>query len=179
MKRIAFPDFGKEVQRPFVVAEQCYDCAEFHYGCKAWPTDSKFACADVNRLPDVMPGDCGQVFPPPRMHGRMEPRAGRVVTPKGTPTRPRCHQVDGKAPLPLRAGEPDCKTFTAMEKLVQPERHGRAPVPLMNGFPTAQEETGNLMHFGIVHTRERYRRHITGRTVTGEPQPGCPVLLGL
>jgi hypothetical protein len=69
-----FPDFGKELQRPFAVAEQCYDCAELYDGCRAWPESKPFQCADYNRLPDVMPDDCGQVFPAARMQGRKEPR---------------------------------------------------------------------------------------------------------
>lgn len=58
-----FPNFGKELKRPFTVHETCYDCAEFYDGCGAWPTEKTFACATYNRLPDVLPGSCGQIFP--------------------------------------------------------------------------------------------------------------------
>lgn len=58
-----FPDFGKELKRPFPVHESCYDCAEFYDGCNAWPESKAFTCGKYNRLPDVMPGTCGQEFP--------------------------------------------------------------------------------------------------------------------
>jgi len=74
------PDFDKEVQRPFDVHENCYDCAEFYDGCKAWPQSKEFNCADFHRLPDVMPGTCGQVFPPSRMRSRREPRERKSST---------------------------------------------------------------------------------------------------
>lgn len=61
MKR--FPDFGKDVKRPFAVATQCYDCATFYDGCKGWRASRVDACERYDRLPDVMPGDCGQEFP--------------------------------------------------------------------------------------------------------------------
>jgi len=56
-------DFGKELDRPFEVHENCYDCAGFHDGCVGWPADKKFACRVYNPLPDVQPGTCGQKFP--------------------------------------------------------------------------------------------------------------------
>ena len=56
-------DFGKELDRPFEVHENCYDCAGFYDGCPAWPADKQFACRIVTRLPDVMPGTYGQKFP--------------------------------------------------------------------------------------------------------------------
>jgi hypothetical protein len=68
-------DFGAELRRPFEVHESCYDCVEFYDGCNAWPASKEFACTDYHQLPDVMPGTCGQVFPPSRMKGRKEPRA--------------------------------------------------------------------------------------------------------
>ncbi len=94
-----FPDFGKELRRPFEVHEICYDCAEFYgpghgeRGCDAWPAnrpiktpDGKhLLCLDFNRLPDVMPGEpTGQVFPPSRMNGRKTPRE-RTSKPTITP----------------------------------------------------------------------------------------------
>ena len=69
-----FPDFGKDLMRPFPVHENCHDCAEFYDGCKAWPESKTFRCADYLKLPDVMPGTHGQVFPPSRMGDRKEPR---------------------------------------------------------------------------------------------------------
>ncbi len=51
MQTRIFRDFGKELQQPFVVAEQCYGCAEFYDGCKAWPQSKAFACGRVNRRP--------------------------------------------------------------------------------------------------------------------------------
>jgi hypothetical protein len=84
-----FPDFGKELRRPFEVHEVCYDCAEFYgpghgeRGCDAWPANKPMKtpdkkhllCLDFNRLPDVMPGEpTGQIFPPSRMNGRRTPR---------------------------------------------------------------------------------------------------------
>jgi len=56
-------DFGKELDRPFEVHQNCYDCAGFYDGCPAWPAAKAFACRIVTRLPDVMPGTCGQKFP--------------------------------------------------------------------------------------------------------------------
>jgi len=58
-----FPDFGKERRRPFEVHASCYNCADFYDGCEAWPAGKPLACGRYNRLPDVMPGTCGQRFP--------------------------------------------------------------------------------------------------------------------
>lgn len=84
-----FPDFGKELRRPFEVHEICYDCAEFYgpghgeRGCDAWPANKPMftpdhkhlMCLDFLRLPDVMPGEpTGQIFPPSRMKDRRIPR---------------------------------------------------------------------------------------------------------
>jgi hypothetical protein len=69
-----FPDFGKELRRPFEVDARCYDCAEFYHGCNARPENPDARCGDRLRLPDVMPGTCGQTLPPSRMQGRTEPR---------------------------------------------------------------------------------------------------------
>jgi hypothetical protein len=67
-----FPEFGKELRRPFQVHENCFDCTEFHDGCNAWPESKPFDCADYYPPPDVMPGTYGQVFPPWRMQGRKD-----------------------------------------------------------------------------------------------------------
>lgn len=101
MNENRFPDFtgssasdlAKELKRPFKVCEHCYDCVEFYgeghgsYGCNAWPVNKPFRCADYYRLPDVMPGTCGQVFPPSRMQGRKEPR--ELAAPDTSPSGPR------------------------------------------------------------------------------------------
>jgi len=54
-------NFGKELQRAFAVAEQCYDCTELYDGCRAWPARKAFTCGRVNRLPDVTTDSDGQV----------------------------------------------------------------------------------------------------------------------
>jgi predicted nucleic acid-binding Zn ribbon protein len=59
-------DMNGEQKRPFEVHETCYDCAEFYEGCAGWRASRVFACGNFNRLPDVLPGTCGQRFPPPR-----------------------------------------------------------------------------------------------------------------
>ncbi|MEN6336815.1 MAG: hypothetical protein ABFE01_21370, partial [Phycisphaerales bacterium] len=77
MRFSRFPDFGKELRRPFEVCEHCYDCVEFYgpghgeVGCHAWPADRPFRCADYFPLPPVgIDGSTGQNFPPSRMGGR-------------------------------------------------------------------------------------------------------------
>ena len=90
-----FPDFGKELRRPFEVHELCYDCAEFYgaghgeRGCDGWPAQKpmftsgkkQLRCPDFNRLPDVVAGEpTGQVFPPSRMNRRKTPRQGAAET---------------------------------------------------------------------------------------------------
>ena len=69
-----FPDFGKDLQRPFEVDERCFDCAELYHGCNARPEDPDTRCPDYFQLPGVMPGTTGQVIPASRMGGRKEPR---------------------------------------------------------------------------------------------------------
>ncbi len=91
-----FPDFDKDVQRPFPVHEYCYDCAEFYDGCNAWPANRPFDCADFNRLPDTTPGG-GQLFAPSRMQGRKEPNA------RGAPIAD--SQGNFPAPAPVSAGK--------------------------------------------------------------------------
>ena len=78
---MGFPDFGKEMHRPFNVDERCYDCAEFYGpghgqpGCNAMPANPNARCLDYLRLPDVgVDGQTGQEIPPSRMGGRKEPR---------------------------------------------------------------------------------------------------------
>ena len=69
------PDFGKELRRPFEVHAACYDCSDFYHGCEAWPASKSFTCGEYKRLPDVMPGTCGQKFAETR-YGKTRP-AGR------------------------------------------------------------------------------------------------------
>lgn len=68
MKFKGFPDFGKELRRPFEVRASCYTCADFYDGCEAWLAGKPLACGWYNRLPDVMPGTCGQRFPTKKGH---------------------------------------------------------------------------------------------------------------
>ena len=84
-----FPDFGKELRRPFAVHELCYDCAAFYDACPSWPAAKKFACRHFQPLPDVMPGTDGRrflekVFVPTDPAGDEEPAA----QPPGTSPRP-------------------------------------------------------------------------------------------
>ena len=115
MNTVRFPNFGRELQRPFDVAEPCYDCAEFYEGCNAWPastwpTSGPIPCADFNRLPDVLPGTCGQVFPPSRMGGRKEPRAVGSERPPEPAPAPETTARDGartRRPSPAATPGPD------------------------------------------------------------------------
>jgi hypothetical protein len=79
-----FPDFDRDVRRPFAVHEDCCDCAEFYCGCNARPSNPPTLCRDFLRLPDVMPGTYGRVFPPSRMGSRKEPRLCPTMA-KGRP----------------------------------------------------------------------------------------------
>jgi len=76
-----FPDFGKELRRPFEVHASCYNCAEFYDGCEAWPASKSFACRQYNRLPDVMPGTCGQQFPETRHRNERPAERGQGSVP--------------------------------------------------------------------------------------------------
>lgn len=86
-----FPDFGKEVKRPFAVAAPCYDCAAFYQGCKAWRASKEFECSHYQQLPDVKPETRGQKFPekvivPADPEKRAAPKASE---PQRTKRRPR------------------------------------------------------------------------------------------
>jgi len=51
-----FPDFGKELRRPFTVRTECYDCAALYEGCEGKKASAaKFDCPHYQRLPDVQP----------------------------------------------------------------------------------------------------------------------------
>jgi len=118
-----FPDFGRELRRPFEVHGICYDCAEFYgsghgeRGCDGWPETKpmftadrgQLCCPDFNRLPDVAPGKpTGQVFPPSRMNGRKTPRQGAAETSEcGDRTESKTRPAGKPAKLRLCAcGEP-------------------------------------------------------------------------
>ncbi len=76
-----FPDFRKELRRPFEVHAICYDCAEFYDGCEAWPAGKPLACSRYNRLPDVLPGTCGQKFPETRRRAERPAEQGQGSAP--------------------------------------------------------------------------------------------------
>ena len=55
-----FPNFGKELRRPFEVHAICYDCADFYDDCRGYPADrdkgqNRPQCEKYQRLADVMP----------------------------------------------------------------------------------------------------------------------------
>jgi hypothetical protein len=91
-----FPDFGKELRRPFEVDQRCFDCAELYHGCKGTPENPDMRCADALRLPDVKAGTTGQVIPPSRMGDRKEPRV-RGETASAAPGKP-ATSVPAKVP---------------------------------------------------------------------------------
>jgi hypothetical protein len=108
-----FPDFGKELQRPFEVHENCSDCAEFYGpghgvpGCNAWPASKDFACLDFLRLPDVgVNGQTGQEFPPSRMGGRKEPRIRRPTALEQATAGPPAIEAPPTDPPTRRPGQP-------------------------------------------------------------------------
>ena len=126
---MGFPDFGKEMHRPFNVDERCYDCAEFYGpghgqpGCNAMPANPNARCLDYLRLPDVgVDGQTGQEIPPSRMGGRKEPRitlsAKTINDPPGRPGGKqgqgqdhRQHQpAAGTAAIPSRQSRPGRRT---------------------------------------------------------------------
>ena len=76
-----FPDFGKELRRPFEVHASGYNCADFYDGCEAWPASKPLACGRYNRLPDVMPGTCGQQFPETRRRNERPAERGQGSVP--------------------------------------------------------------------------------------------------
>ena len=125
-----FPDFGKELRRPFAVHDRCCDCAEFYGGCNAWPESTAFCCADYLRLPDVMPGTCGQVIPPSRMKDRREPsglRTNRSAGEQESAAKPQTtRQCPCGAPLPkYRQYCDDCRQQNRRESMRQYMRKRR------------------------------------------------------
>lgn len=132
-----FPDFDKDVRRPFAVDEQCYDCSEFYDGCNARPTNPPTRCRDYLRLPDVMPGTTGQRIPASRMGGRKEPRLCREETtdhqepartqrkPVALPTGPRLCGCGAILPKGKRLCD-GCRTDRRRQTLREYKRRWRA-----------------------------------------------------
>jgi len=67
-----FSEFGEQLRRSFEVHENCLDCADFYDGCEGWRASRGFACDGFGRLPNVMPGTYGQVFPASRCRPTMD-----------------------------------------------------------------------------------------------------------
>ena len=97
-----FPDFGKELRGPFMVDEQCFDCAELYHGRNATPENSAAHCADRLRLPDVMRGTCGQTFLLSRMQDPTEPRI-RLVAAAPVQVQAQPKNSPASRPAPARA----------------------------------------------------------------------------
>ena len=137
-----FPDFGKKVRRSFTVHDNCYDCAAFYEGCKAWPAAKGFKCGHYQRLPDVMPGTCGQEFPekvfvPANPAGERKPAKQSQVPPtRPAPRRPRtkgCRDCGGER----ESGHSYCSRCATSRKAhsnCQRQRKHRSRTPgLANG----------------------------------------------
>jgi hypothetical protein len=113
-------NLGQEVARAFDVHENCYDCAGFYDGCPAWPAAREFACHKYHRLPDVMPGTCGQPFPD----------VGRKL-----------------ATIPV-GGRPEADPMSATGQLPQhPPRHTRRQSPMAKRGPNGERlcECGTVL----------------------------------
>jgi len=94
-----FPDFGHEVKRPHPVHDSCYDCAAFYEGCEGWRAAKEFHCGHYQRLPDVMPGTCGQpwlekVFVPADPNKGSKSVKQRPSPPEPKPKSGRARQCD-------------------------------------------------------------------------------------
>ena len=114
MRLARFPDFGRELRRPFAVHENCYDCAGFYDGCTAWPAARDFACRKYNPLPDVMPGTCGQRLPDTSHKLASAPIGGRPRRPARNQSRA-LDSDDTTAPTPAKANTkavPDSRPHT-------------------------------------------------------------------
>jgi len=132
-----FPDFGQELRRPFEVHENCYDCAGFYDGCRAWPAAKAFACRIVQPLPDVPAGTCGQRFPatarklpPIPAYSKLEGQPGPVE-----------HQPVESIPSP--APEPEVDIPAPVEsplrtRPVHPPEQTRRPSPTANRGPNGE-----------------------------------------
>jgi len=92
-----FHDFGRELKRPCILHDNCYDCAMFYDDCNGWRASRDFACQDCHRLPDVgIDGRTGQEFPPSRQHAL----AGSLPTIRpGQAGEPRARTCDCGTPL--------------------------------------------------------------------------------
>ncbi len=100
-----FPDFDRDVRRPFAVDEDCYDCGEFYHGCNGCPASAPARCRDRLRLPDVPAGTTGQTIPPSRMGERKEPRLCQETTAD--------HQEPARTPAPAPVRRKDTRTKPA------------------------------------------------------------------
>jgi hypothetical protein len=174
-----FPEFGEQLKRLFEVHENCYDCAEFYDGCNAWPENKPFDCVDYYPLPDVMPGTCGQVFPPSRMQGRREPQSRRQRFPP-TSRKLAAIPVGSKLEDQLEAGT---TPSTAMGRLPQrPPRRTCRPSPIANRGLSGER----LCECGaVLHKRRRCcdacrltRREETMRQRRSREQPSAAVDAG-
>jgi hypothetical protein len=151
-----FPDFDKDVRRPFAVAEDCCDCAEFYAGCHARPANPPTRCRDYLRLPDVMPGTCGQVFPPPRMQGRKEPRLYRQAqTGEQGPVEPRTGARVCGCGASLSKGKRFCETCRV-------ERRRQTKRGYMRGYMEQRRSTEIDVVSDVPFTH-----------ATGSPMPAC------
>jgi len=153
----AFPDFGHEVKRPHPVHDSCYDCAAFYDGCEGWRAAKEFHCGHYQRLPDVMPGTCGQPWPEkvfvptnPNREGIRGDSGGEPAKQRPVPTKPKdsngARHCDCGAPL--AKGKQCCDTCRAQKRRQSKGRY-----------------MGNYM-------RERREGSTEPQTSPGRPQTG-------
>jgi len=161
-----FPDFGQELRRPFEVHENCYDCAGFYDGCRAWPAAKAFACRIVQLLPDVPAGTCGQRFPATsrklasvpagsELEGQPGPVEHQTVKSEPSPT----PEPEGDAPAPVES--------TPRIRPAHPPEQTRRPSPTANRGPNGERlcQCGGLLpkRKRCCHTCRRERREDTIR----------------
>ena len=141
-----FPDFGKELRRPFEVHENCYDCAEFYgpghgaMGCQGWRASRGFACRDFNRLPDVLPGTCGQMFSPSRRQTQAGPELEPIEQDLPKSNRPTAPEPDPAGPPAIDAPRKDPP---AGQTPSQARQQSPAAVPGLDGQRSCT--CGNLL----------------------------------
>ncbi len=120
-----FPDFGKELDRPFEVDERCYDCAELYHGCNARPENPDSHCADYLRMPDAgVNGQTGQEIPPSRMGNRKEPR---IRSAAGAPVRAQTQLENPPSHRPARVKPEPVEQPAESDR--QPDPEPQAPTP--------------------------------------------------
>jgi hypothetical protein len=122
MQLRTYPDFGKGLQRPFIVHENCCDCAGFYDGCVAWPQSKPFACHSYNPLPDVLAETCGQRFPATARKLTAVPADSKVET-RLMPSTPMEHSrpsQQSRRPSPIArrglSGERLCECGATLQK---------------------------------------------------------------